>query len=93
MNPGIVISGDFSSPGSPLLAGPSEASLRPTVACVAVAANPRLAAVKELGRSYHRALVIDHCFDNDRGWITSRKSFRRIRKSDGPLDDASGTPE
>jgi hypothetical protein len=74
----IIISGDFSEPGSPLLAGPSEDALRPTVACVAAVANPRLAALKELGANHKRALVINHSFDQEQGWVTSRKTYRRI---------------
>jgi hypothetical protein len=38
MEADIFISGDFSEPGSPLLAGTREDSLRPTVACVAASA-------------------------------------------------------
>lgn len=82
MDLGIFISGDFSEPGSPLLAGASEETLRPTIAIVATAANPRLAALKELGGSYQRAVVIDHTFDTDKGWTTSRQSYRRIPKPD-----------
>ena len=73
----IVISGDFSEPGSPLLAGPSEEQLRPTQSCVSPA-NAKFAALKELGSECSRALVIDHCFDSDRGWVISRKVYRRI---------------
>ena len=80
MEAGIFISGDFSDPGSPLLAGASEDALRPTVACVTDAANPRLAALKELGGNYREAVVINHSFDSDRGWITSRKSYRRVAR-------------
>lgn len=92
MDAGIFISGDFSEPGSPLLAGATEDTLRPTVACVAAAANPRLAAVKELGGNYRRAVVIDHSFDSDRGWITSRKSYRRIARPDAAGDE-QGIPK
>jgi len=83
---GIVISGDFSEPGSPLLAGTSEQTLRPTVACVVAAGNPRLAALRQLGGNYRQALIIDHSFDGDHGWVTSRKTFRRVARPAAPGD-------
>jgi hypothetical protein len=86
MQPGIVISGDFSAPGSPILVGPTEESLRPTAACVAIGEGARLAAVKELGCGHRTALVIDHSFDSEEGWVTSRKTFRRVAK-DAPEAD------
>jgi hypothetical protein len=86
MQPGIVISGDFSAPGSPILVGPTEESLRPTVTCVAAGTDAQLAAVKELGSGHRTALVIDHSFDSKQGWITSRKTFRRVAK-DAPGAD------
>jgi hypothetical protein len=85
MQSSIVISGDFSSPGSPLLAGPNEEGLRPTTACVAIGDEPQLAALKQLGSGHRRAVVINHSFDGERGWLTSRKTFRRVNK-----DDAAG---
>ena len=81
MQPGIVISGDFSAPGSPLLVGPTEESLRPTVACVAAGDGPQLAALKELGCGHRTALIIDHSFNAEEGWVTSRKTFRRVAKA------------
>lgn len=84
MSPQLVISGDFSSPGSPLLAGPTEEGLQPTAACVATGAQPELAALKQLGGSHREAVVIDHSFDGERGWITSRKTFRRVAKDRPP---------
>jgi hypothetical protein len=93
MEADIFISGDFSEPGSPLLAGTREDSLRPTVACVAASSNPRLAALKQLGGSYQRAVVINHSFDGDRGWIVSRKSYRRIARPDATSDESSGAEQ
>jgi len=86
MQPGIVISGDFSAPGSPILVGPTEESLRPTAACVAAGIGARLAALKELGNGHRTALVIDHSFDVGQGWVTSRKTFRRVAKDAGEAD-------
>jgi hypothetical protein len=86
---GIVISGDFSVPGSPLLAGPTEDGLRPTAACVSKGAAPQLAAVKELGTGHRSAVVIDHSFDGEQGWVTSRKTFRRVSKD----RDADRSPQ
>jgi hypothetical protein len=86
----IFISGDFSEPGSPLLAGSREDSLRPTVACVADSTNPRLSALKQLGGSCQRAVVINHSFDGDRGWVVSRKSYRRIARPGAAGDEPSG---
>jgi hypothetical protein len=86
MQPGIVISGDFSAPGSPILVGPTEESLRPTATCVAAGTGAQLAAVKELGSGHRTALVIDHSFDVEHGWVTSRKTFRRVAK-DAPEAD------
>lgn len=81
MQPGIVISGDFSAPGSPLLVGPTEATLRPTAACVAAGKGPQFVALKECASGHRTALILDHSFDADEGWVTSRKTFRRIAKS------------
>ena len=86
MSTGIVISGDFSAPGSPLLAGPSEAGLRPTAACVSTGVDPQRAALKALGGRHHVAVLIDHSFDGERGWVTSRKTFRRVPKHDAAGD-------
>lgn len=86
MTTGIVISGDFSAPGSPLLAGPSEEGLRPTAACVATGVTPQLTALKELGGDHRKAVVINHSFDGEQGWVTSRKTFRRMSRSKGDMD-------
>jgi len=74
---GIVISADFSEPGSPILAGPTEDQLIPTKLRVAEGLKARQAALKELGSGHARALVIDHHFDNDKGWQTRRATFKR----------------
>lgn len=73
----IVISADFSEPGGPILAGPSEDTLRPTPMQVGAGPGARLAAVKQLGRGYKKALVIDHHFDDGKGWSTRRSKFKR----------------
>jgi hypothetical protein len=86
MSSDIVISGDFSAPGSPLLAGPSEEGLRPTAALVASCDEPQIAALKQLGSGHRQALVIDHSFDGEQGWITSRRTFRRIPKGQAAID-------
>jgi hypothetical protein len=77
MPKGIVISADFSDPGSPILAGPTEKELNATTQRVAAGPNPRLRAVSLLGTGFSRALVIDHRFDAEEGWTTSRQNFRR----------------
>lgn len=79
MDYGIVISADFSEPGSPILAGPTEDGLLATLSRVAGGRNAQLAAVKELAVSHRCALVINHSFDDESGWTTTRKSFQRSR--------------
>jgi hypothetical protein len=79
----IVISADFSDPGSPILAGPSELNLQATKHRVQASENARLAAVKELGQKCRNALVIDHHFDGDHGWTTTRTKFRRAAAGSG----------
>jgi hypothetical protein len=79
----IVISADFSDPGSPILAGPTELNLQATKIRVQASENARLAAVKELGQKCRDALVIDHHFDGDNGWITTRTKFRRSPADNG----------
>lgn len=78
----LVISADFSDPTGVILAGISEKSLAATDLRVADADNSPLTAVKLLGTKYRRALVIDHRFDNDAGWIAHRRNFRRSPTKD-----------
>lgn len=62
------------------MVGPTEESLRPTAACVATGDGAQLTALKEFGSGHRTALVIDHSFDAQQGWVTSRKAFRRVAK-------------
>lgn len=75
----IFISADFSEPGSPVLAGPAENRLRPTTVCVAQE-SPQLSAIKALCGEHVRAVLLDQSFDRERGWISTRKSYRRVAR-------------
>lgn len=80
----IVISADFSDPTGLILAGKSEESLRATPLRVSDAESSPLTAVRMLGAKCRRALVIDHRFDMEAGWISHRRNFRRTTKKELP---------
>ena len=74
----IVISANFSDAACPILAGANEDSLEATSLRVSDAARP-LSAVKLLAGDHDTALVISRHYDNQKGWLSTRKNFKRVK--------------
>jgi len=74
----IVISANFSDTTSRILAGTSEDTLEATSLCVSDVRNLPMNAVKALGAKCKTALVISRENDMRKGWICTRKFFRRV---------------
>lgn len=74
----IVISANFSDSASKILAGASEDSLQETSLIVSDVRNSPINAVKALAQKSKTALVICRVKDSHKGWLCTRKLFRRV---------------
>lgn len=88
MTADLIISADFRDPASAILAGTSEDELKETPLKVADTGGRQLDAVKLLGRSCNTVLVLSRLKDRTKGWLITRRLFRRVKRL--PPPPASG---
>ena len=81
MTADIVISANFSDGSSRILAGPTEENLQETPLVVSDVRELPLNAVKALARKCQTALVLIRVKDSHKGWLCTRKLFRRIKRT------------
>ena len=81
MTADIVISANFSDASSRILAGPTEENLQETPLIVSDVRDLPINAVKALARKCQTALVIIRMKDTRKGWLCTRKLFRRVKRT------------